>query len=125
MPSTKESDVESVPEVETKKVSRSDNAFSLWKDFAEITTLHGFSGIARDREQFNQFRWKNILFTIATILCLGMTGKHLYDLIMDYHQYPTTTRMFTETKDELHFPAITLCNCGVFNKMQVSRFSNL
>ena len=106
------------------KVSSSkcrNNVINLFKDFANNTTLHGFSNAIKPRHQFNRFRWKNLLFLVAIISCLSLTGRNLYILISDYLEYPVTTSIIVETNKELELPAITLANC---NKLPTKDYFN-
>ena len=86
--------------------------FSLFKDFSQDTTLHGFAQAVKQRPQFNQYRWKNAVFIVAIIFCLSITGSNLYYLISDYYHFPVTTSIVLEHHNELEFPAVTICNCN-------------
>ena len=84
----------------------------LFRDFAQNTTLHGFSRAAKERSEFNKYGWKNVVFLAAILSCLGLTGHNLYFLISDYLRFPVTTSIVVENHQELEFPAVTICNCN-------------
>ena len=86
--------------------------WKLVKDFTDVTSLHGFHHALRDRPRYNKYRWKNCIFLAAILVCLTWANYNLYVLITEYRQYPVTTSIVVERKDELELPAITICNCN-------------
>ena len=85
-------------------------AVDILKEFSESTTLHGFAHVVRLRSRFNTWRWKNFLFLLVTMTCLGFAGVNVVTMVTDYFTYPVVTTSYTETENPMIFPAVTICN---------------
>lgn len=100
--------------LETRKMIRKDTKNlikpNLEKEFAEITSYHGFSQFYRSKtSSYRQNLW--ILLTLAaTVACLIQSTR----IIMHAFTYPTKISSKIRYKDNATFPAITICNVNLF-----------
>ena len=98
-----------VPTSSTDRIMSPDSS-SILKEFSENTTLHGFSHVVRQRSRYNKLGWKNKMFVLITLTCIGLASNNVFYIIEDYLRHPMVTGTHVEHRDSLVFPAITICN---------------
>ncbi|KAM7291342.1 hypothetical protein ISCGN_027915 [Ixodes scapularis] len=84
----------------------------LNKHFAERCTAHGFSRIASTGD--NSLR--RLIWIIIVIVAVGGFLYHISFLTSNYFSYPIMTATEEVHAEELHFPAITVCNLNIMRK---------
>ncbi|XP_041357504.1 acid-sensing ion channel 2-like [Gigantopelta aegis] len=78
----------------------------LWKDFTQNTGFHAFN-------KLNPGRRFNIRFILWSLVIMGMSAYLIYTVITElknYYSYPQMTEFRVERKQEIEFPAVTICN---------------
>ncbi|KAK8766130.1 hypothetical protein V5799_007089 [Amblyomma americanum] len=83
---------------------------SLNRHFAERCTAHGFNRIASTQ------RLRRLLWVIVVVVAVGGFLYHISFLTTNYFSYPIMTATEEVHADELHFPAITVCNLNIMRK---------
>lgn len=84
---------------------------SLWKDFVDGTSLHGFKRACENTSRFRQLLWfvvflTAVLFTSTRIVCC-------FD---KYLRWPERVSFTLEYQPKLYFPAITFCSSNILPK---------
>ncbi|XP_041357501.1 acid-sensing ion channel 5-like [Gigantopelta aegis] len=78
----------------------------LWKDFTQNTGFHAFN-------KLNPGRSLNIRFILWSLVIIGMSAYLVYTVIAElknYYSYPKMAEFRVERKQEVEFPAVTICN---------------
>lgn len=83
---------------------------ALNRHFAENCTAHGFNRIASTR---NLHR---LVWIVVVVVAVGGFLYHISFLTTNYFSYPIMTVTEEVHADELHFPAITVCNLNIMRK---------
>ncbi|KAK6182118.1 hypothetical protein SNE40_009875 [Patella caerulea] len=84
---------------------------AVWKEFAEETTCHGWKYVGnKSSSTFSRLLWAVVVFSLI--------GGLVYTLVITYiaytkHKVLTVTR--TEKRNQLNFPAVTICNKGTYD----------
>lgn len=88
---------------------------NLEKEFAEITSFHGFSQFYRPKTgSIRRYFW--ILLTlVATGACIIQSTR----ILTHAYTYPTKITSTIRFKDSATFPAITICNANLFQNTKV------
>ncbi|XP_041357500.1 acid-sensing ion channel 4-A-like [Gigantopelta aegis] len=86
---------------------KEDMGFSeLWKDFSQNTGFHAFNKLNPGaRRNFRFFWW--------SFAVIGMAAYLMYNVVAElnnYYSYPKMTGFSVEMKDEMEFPAVTICS---------------
>ncbi|KAH8024966.1 hypothetical protein HPB51_002380 [Rhipicephalus microplus] len=83
---------------------------TLNREFAERCTAHGFNRIASTR------RLRRLLWAVIVVVAVGGFLYHISFLTSNYFSYPIMTATEEVHAEELHFPAITVCNLNLLRK---------
>ncbi|XP_019647387.1 PREDICTED: acid-sensing ion channel 5-like [Branchiostoma belcheri] len=86
---------------------------ALDHEYASNTSLHGPGNIINAKRPAHRAVWV-VLFLAA----FGVAVWQISERFVAYFSYNTVTSVKVEFKDELDFPAVTICN---FNKFQLSK----
>ncbi|XP_050406296.1 acid-sensing ion channel 1C [Patella vulgata] len=84
---------------------------AVWEEFAEETTCHGWKYVAnKSSSTYSRLLWAVVVFSLI--------GGLVYTLVTSYiaytkHKILTVTR--TEKRNQLNFPAVTICNKGTYD----------
>lgn len=83
---------------------------ALNRHFAENCTAHGFNRIATTRQL------RRLVWIVVVVVAVGGFLYHISFLTTNYFSYPIMTATEEVHADELHFPAITVCNLNIMRK---------
>ncbi|KAJ8916854.1 hypothetical protein NQ315_005861 [Exocentrus adspersus] len=85
---------------------RRNKAVSYFKEYCDITGIHGFRYIVEDRTIYERIWW-----IIALSLSIIFSGLMIYQIIQKYIYYPVivTFSMQEEHINRIPFPAVTIC----------------
>ena len=100
-----------------QKERTSTSLLVILREFTEVTTLHGFAHVTRMRSRYNCLGWKNKLFLLVTLCCIGMAANNVFYIVADFLRYPVVTETHTDTRGRVVFPAVTICNNNKWNKI--------
>lgn len=96
-----------------------DKIKNILKNFCQITSIHGFIYIGRNKRKVKKF-WA--VFTLLMItVCLWKCGVNL----VTYLKYNVKTTTTTKTATSVDFPSITFCPKYAFKKSGVSTIKEL
>ncbi|KAH7968657.1 hypothetical protein HPB52_010513 [Rhipicephalus sanguineus] len=87
-----------------------DSFGTLNRQFAERCTAHGFNRIA------STHRLRRMLWVVIVVVAVGGFLYHISFLTSNYFSYPIMTATEEVHAEELHFPAITVCNLNLLRK---------
>ncbi|XP_035682744.1 acid-sensing ion channel 5-like [Branchiostoma floridae] len=82
-------------------------------EYASSTSLHGPGNIINAKRPAHRAIWVVLFLAAFSVAVWQITER-----FVAYFSYNTVTSMKVEFKDELDFPAVTICN---FNKYQLSK----
>ena len=98
-------------EIESKR-SRLDQV----RDFCADTSAHGLSRVAAAKS------WPGRLFWMAVFLSASVISIHqITKSFATYLQYPTKTDFSVTIKEQLLFPAVTVCNINPFKQSEIEK----
>lgn len=83
---------------------------ALNRQFAERCTAHGFNRIASTQSV------RRMLWVAIVVVAVGGFLYHISFLTSNYFSYPIMTATEEVHAEELHFPAITVCNLNLLRK---------
>ncbi|XP_072040596.1 acid-sensing ion channel 5-like [Amphiura filiformis] len=87
---------------------------TLEREFAESTTLHGPSNFSN----VNKPWWVRLLWVLVFLTCVGVCLWQIFLRVDAYLQFNVNTKVSTQYRNVLEFPAFTICN---FNRYQKSK----
>ncbi|XP_046553019.1 acid-sensing ion channel 1B-like [Haliotis rubra] len=109
--------VESVPTLKDGRTLR-EEVFSQWHDlrkaFLQDTSLHGWKYVPCQRRHI----LVRILWALLLLTMIGVSLSALVDLYKKYYSYSFITKITRERKQQIRFPAITICT---LNKFDISK----
>ena len=86
------------------------------RDFCADTSAHGLGRVAAAKV------WPARLFWIAIFISASVISVHQISLsIAAYLEYPTKTDFSVVIKEQLLFPAVTVCNINPFKKSEIHK----
>ena len=93
---------------------RKPSRFDQVRDFCADTSAHGLSRVAAAKS------WPGRLFWMAVFLSASVFSIHqISKSFAAYFQYPTKTDFSITIKEQLHFPAVTVCNINPFKHSEI------
>ena len=88
------------------------------RDFCTDTSAHGLGRVAAAKS------WPGRVFWIAIVISASVTAIHQISLsFTTYFSYPTKTDYFIVIKEQLRFPAVTVCNINPFKQSEIKKTS--
>ena len=90
-----------------KRITKRDS--KKFMKYVQSTSTHGITHIFIGKSKTRRLFW-GLLFLAASVSCF----YNVSTLITYYFSVPTATTASTVHEDELHFPAITICNLNQF-----------
>ena len=88
------------------------------RDFCTDTSAHGLSRVVAAES------WPGRLFWIAIFISASGISIHQIGLSFTaFFKYPTKTDFFIVVKEELRFPAVTVCNINPFKQSEIEKTS--
>ena len=88
------------------------------RDFCTGTSAHGLGRVVAAKS------WPGRLFWIAIFISASGISIHQISLsFTTFFKYPTKTDFFTAVKEQLRFPAVTVCNINYFKQSEIEKTS--
>lgn len=89
-----------------------------WRYFCEHTSIHGLHYIySSQHERKRRYR---VIWTLVFLIMVSITTWNCTNNVIAYLNFDIKTSYSYETKKELAFPAITLCDENTFRKSVVA-----
>lgn len=86
------------------------------RDFCADTSAHGLSRVAAAKS------WPARLFWMAIFISASVISIHQISLSFAmYLRYPTKTDFSVIIKEQLRFPAVTVCNINPFKQSEIEK----
>lgn len=85
-----------------------------WHKFCESTTIHGVYDIRESIQ--SQKPGRSCFWITVFFICILATGWQFCNNLILYFDFDVSTSISYQTKSELVFPAITICNENIYRK---------
>ena len=79
-------------------------------EFGAETSISGINNSAKGKSKVRSTIWLLLFSLLAYLTVVG-----IYDIVVEYFQYPVITNTDLTYKPEVDFPAVTICNLNRVN----------
>ena len=80
------------------------------KDFVSETSISGINNSGKCKSKVRSSIWL-VIFTVLAYF----TANGIYEIVVDFFEYPVITNTDLTYKSEVDFPAVTICNLNRVN----------
>ena len=81
-----------------------------FQDFGAETSISGINNAAKGKSKLRSLIW----FLIFSVLAY-FTVDGIYEIVIEYFEYPVITSTDIKSEPEVDFPAVTICNLNRVN----------
>ncbi|XP_071088517.1 acid-sensing ion channel 1A-like [Haliotis cracherodii] len=95
----------------------------LWDEFSHSTGIHAVEKIKAP--SINPFSVRGLMWTLAICTTTAFLIYNLIEELGNYYSYPIVTKVTSNIKHFIEFPAVTICNRCTLNKTRLDVYPEM